>query len=465
VQQHETTDMSLRERLGATGQGFAVGPHNDSAPDAANAVVTPTRAYQETKARIHQVLLGRLDLEAMENLTPESLKEELRQMVERLLIEENLVLNAGERRNLVRDIQYEMLGFGPLEPLLADPTVSDILVNTHKQVYVERRGKLELSEVTFTDDDHLLKIIDKIVSRVGRRIDESSPMVDARLPDGSRVNAIIPPLAIDGPILSIRRFATVPLKVQNLIDYKSLSPEMALFIGALSAARINILISGGTGSGKTTLLNILSSYIAHDERIVTIEDAAELQLQQPHVVRLETRPPNIEGRGEVAQRALLRNALRMRPDRIILGETRGGEALDMLQAMNTGHEGSMTTVHANTARDALARLESMIAMAGVDLPAKAARAQVASAIGVIVQANRLSDGTRKLTSIQEVTGMEGETVTLQEIFVFKQTGVGPTGAVEGYFTATGVRPRCWDRLTTRGAELPNSLFQPLRHMV
>jgi pilus assembly protein CpaF len=457
--------MSLRDRLGATGQGFAVGAHNDTTPDAANAAITPTRAYQETKARIHQVLLGRLDLEAMENLTPESLKEELRQMVERLLIEENLVLNAGERRNLVRDIQYEMLGFGPLEPLLADPTVSDILVNTHKQVYVERRGKLELSEVTFTDDDHLLKIIDKIVSRVGRRIDESSPMVDARLPDGSRVNAIIPPLAIDGPILSIRRFATVPLKVQNLIDYKSLSPEMALFIGALSAARINILISGGTGSGKTTLLNILSSYISHDERIVTIEDAAELQLQQPHVVRLETRPPNIEGRGEVAQRALLRNALRMRPDRIILGETRGGEALDMLQAMNTGHEGSMTTVNANTARDALARLESMIAMAGVDLPAKAARAQVASAIGVIVQANRLSDGTRKLTSIQEVTGMEGETVTLQEIFVFKQTGVGPTGAVEGYFTATGVRPRCWDRLTTRGADLPNSLFQPLRQMV
>jgi pilus assembly protein CpaF len=457
--------MSLRDRLGATGQGFAVAAHNDPGQDAAVAPVTPTRAYQETKARIHQVLLGRLDLEAMENLTPESLKEELRQMVERLLIEENLVLNAGERRNLVRDIQYEMLGFGPLEPLLADPTVSDILVNTHKQVYVERRGKLELSEVTFTDDDHLLKIIDKIVSRVGRRIDESSPMVDARLPDGSRVNAIIPPLAIDGPILSIRRFATVPLKAQNLVDYKSMSPEMALFIGALSAARINILISGGTGSGKTTLLNILSGYISHDERIVTIEDAAELQLQQPHVVRLETRPPNIEGRGEVAQRALLRNALRMRPDRIILGETRGGEALDMLQAMNTGHEGSMTTVHANTARDALARLESMIAMAGVDLPAKAARAQVASAIGVIVQANRLSDGTRKLTSIQEVTGMEGETVTLQEIFVFKQTGVGPTGAVEGYFTATGVRPRCWDRLTTRGADLPNSLFQPLRQMV
>jgi len=453
--------MSLRERLGAAMHGFA-----PTTTDAMlDVVVTPTRAYQDTKARIHQVLLGRLDLEAMESLSAESLKEELRQMVERLLVEENLVLNAGERRNLVRDIQYEMLGFGPLEPLLADPTVSDILVNTYRQVYVERRGQLELTEITFTDDDHLMKIIDKIVSRVGRRIDESSPMVDARLPDGSRVNAIIPPLSIDGPVLSIRRFATVPLQVSNLIAYKSLSDEMAQFIGALSAARINILISGGTGSGKTTLLNILSSYISTSERIVTIEDAAELQLQQPHVVRLETRPPNIEGLGEVPHRALLRNALRMRPDRIILGETRGAEALDMLQAMNTGHEGSMTTVHANTPRDALARLESMIAMAGVDLPAKAARAQVASAIGVIIQANRLSDGTRKLTSIQEITGMEGETVTLQEIFVFKQTGVGPTGAVEGYFSATGVRPRCFDRLTTRGIDLPQSLFAPQRQAV
>ena len=453
--------MTLRERLGATVHGFAT----TSADATLDAPATPLRVYQGIKAHIHQVLLGRLDLEAMENLSPENLKEELRHMVERLLVEENLVLNTGERRSLVRDIQYEMLGLGPLEPLLADPSVSDILVNTHKQVYVERRGKLELTEVTFTDDDHLMKIIDKIVSRVGRRVDESSPMVDARLPDGSRVNAIIPPLAIDGPIMSIRRFATVPLQVANLIEYRSLSPEMAQFIGALSAARVNILVSGGTGSGKTTLLNILSSYIGNTERIVTIEDAAELQLQQPHVVRLETRPPNIEGRGEVAQRSLLRNALRMRPDRIILGETRGGEALDMLQAMNTGHEGSMTTVHANTPRDALARLESMIAMAGVDLPAKAARAQVASAIGVIIQANRLSDGTRKLTSIQEVTGMEGETVTLQEIFVFKQTGVGTTGAVEGYFTATGVRPRCFDRLMTRGIELPTTLFAPSRQMV
>jgi pilus assembly protein CpaF len=451
--------MSLRERLGAAAHGY---PATDAAAEPATA---PTHAYQETKARIHQLLLGRLDLEAMESLSPDALKEELRQMVERLLLEENLVLNASERRSLVRDIQYEMLGFGPLEPLLADPSVSDILVNTARQVYVERRGRLELTDVTFNDDDHLMKIIDKIVSRVGRRVDESSPMVDARLPDGSRVNVIIPPLAIDGPIMSIRRFATVPLQIGNLIEFKSLSDEMAQFIGALSKARVNILISGGTGSGKTTLLNILSGYISTYERIVTIEDAAELQLQQPHVVRLETRPPNIEGRGEIAQRALVRNALRMRPDRIILGETRGAEALDMLQAMNTGHEGSMTTVHANTPRDALARLESMIAMAGVDLPAKAARAQVASAIGVIVQANRLSDGTRKLTSIMEVTGMEGDTVTMQEIFVFKQTGVGPDGAVEGHFTATGVRPRCWDRIITRGVDLPQTLFAPIRREV
>lgn len=451
--------MSLRERLGAGGKGFAV------AGEAPETPAQTTRAYQATKAHIHQALLSRLDLEAMESLTQERLKDELRQMVERLLVEENLVLNAGERRNLVRDIQHEMLGLGPLEPLLADPTVSDILVNTASQVYVERKGRLELTDVTFDDNDHLMKIIDKIVSRVGRRIDESSPMVDARLPDGSRVNAIIPPLAIDGPIMSIRRFSVTPLLVNDLINFKSMSNEMAQFLGALSQGKVNILISGGTGSGKTTLLNILSSHIPPSERIVTIEDAAELQLQQPHVVRLETRPPNIEGRGEVAQRALLRNALRMRPDRIILGETRGGEALDMLQAMNTGHEGSMTTIHANTARDALARLESMIAMAGVDLPARAARAQVASAIGVVVQANRLSDGTRKLTSIYEITGMEGETVTMQEIFSFKQTGVSKEGAVQGYFAATGVRPRFWDRMVSRGISLPESLFEPVRRPV
>jgi pilus assembly protein CpaF len=358
-----------------------------------------------------------------------------------------------------------MLGLGPIEPLLSDPTISDILINTHKQVYVERRGKLELTDVTFIDDNHLMKIIDKIVSRIGRRVDESSPMVDARLPDGSRVNAIIPPLAIDGPILSIRRFAVTALKASNLIEFKSMSEDMSTFLAGLATAKISMLISGGTGSGKTTLLNILSGYIPHSERIVTIEDAAELQLQQPHVVRLETRPPNIEGHGEVPQRALVRNALRMRPDRIILGEVRGSEALDMLQAMNTGHEGSMTTIHANSARDALARLESMVAMAGVDIPLRATRAQVASAIGIIVQGARLTDGTCKITSIQEVTGMEGDTITLQEIFTFKQTGVDPYGKVEGHFTATGVRPRLWERLSTRGVHLSETMFTPSRFVV
>lgn len=453
--------MSLRERLGAAP---GAGTDGAGAQEAAlsDHTFAPDRPYQDIKARLHQLLLERLDLEALQALSPATVRDELRLLVERLLNEEKLVLNSGERQNLVRDIQHEMLGYGPLEPLLADASVSDILVNTHRQVYVERRGRLEVTDVTFHDDAHLMKIIDKIVSRVGRRVDESSPMVDARLPDGSRVNAIIPPLAIDGPILSIRRFAAVPLQMANLLEYHSLSPEMAQFIGALVAGRVNILISGGTGSGKTTLLNILSSHIPATERVVTIEDAAELQLQQPHVVRLETRPPNIEGRGEVAQRALVRNSLRMRPDRIILGETRGAEALDMLQAMNTGHEGSMTTIHANTPRDALARLESMIAMAGVDLPAKAARAQVASAIGVIVQASRLSDGTRKLTSVQEITGMEGETVAMQEIFLFRQTGVSDTGHVQGHFTATGIRPRFSDRLTSHGLALQSTLFEPQR---
>jgi len=455
--------MSLRERLGAAKPG-TVAPTTGDERLVQPPVPAPaaTRAYQETKAHIHRVLLGRLDLEAMEKLSQEGLKEELRQMVERLLLEENLVLNSTERRNLVRDIQFEMLGYGPLETLLLDPTVSDILVNTYNKVYIERHGMLEATDVTFADDDHLMKIIDKIVSRIGRRVDESSPMVDARLPDGSRVNVIIPPLAIDGPILSIRRFARVPLRLENLITYHSLSDEMAQFIGALSKAKINILISGGTGSGKTTLLNILSGYIPVNERIVTIEDAAELQLQQPHVVRLETRPPNIEGRGEVAQRALVRNALRMRPDRIILGEVRGAEALDMLQAMNTGHEGSMTTVHANTPRDALARLESMIAMAGVDLPPKAGRTQIASAISIVIQTSRLIDGSRKIVSVQELTGMEGDTVTMQEIFSFRQTGVDAKGAVEGYFSASGVRPRCWEVLVARGIDLPQTLFAPLK---
>jgi pilus assembly protein CpaF len=355
-----------------------------------------------------------------------------------------------------------MLGFGPLEPLLNDPTVSDILVNTYDKVYVERRGRLELTDVSFHDNAHLMKIIEKIVSRVGRRVDESSPMVDARLPDGSRVNAIIPPLAVDGPLVSIRRFGASPLTVQNLLDYKSVTPPMIKVLESLGLAKVNILISGGTGSGKTTMLNLISGFIPGNERIVTIEDAAELQLRQPHVVRLETRPPNIEGKGEVTQRALVRNSLRMRPDRIILGEVRGPEALDMLQAMNTGHEGSLATIHANTPRDALARLENMVGMAGVSLTPRAIRQQIASAITVVLQASRLADGTRKVVSMQEITGMEGEVISMQEIFRFEQTGIDADGKVQGHFCATGVRPRFADRLRMFGAAVPEDTFDPDR---
>lgn len=419
--------------------------------------------YTQLKHRIHHCLLDRVDLESLQRLSQEQIRDELKMLVEHLLDEETVVINEAERRNLTRDIQNEMLGFGPLELLLADPTVSDILVNTCSQVYVERRGKLELTDVCFSDDAHLMKIIDKIVSRVGRRIDESCPMVDARLPDGSRVNAIIPPLAIDGPVMSIRRFSKDPLRLHHLVEYKSMTSAMADILEGLGKAEINILISGGTGSGKTTMLNVISGFISPEERIVTIEDAAELQLQQPHVVRLETRPANIEGNGEVTQRALVRNALRMRPDRIILGEVRGGEALDMLQAMNTGHEGSMATIHANTPRDALTRLENMISMAAASLPSKAMRQQISSAIGVVLQVSRLTDGKRKLISMQEVTGMEGDVITMQEIFQFKQTGLGENGAVIGHFCATGIRPRFVERLRTYGISVPDSLFDPSRH--
>ena len=451
--------MSLRERLeavSATSSVPALDAVSPRMPERSN------RAYQELKGHLHKELLDRIDLDAMEKLAPERLRDELRHMVEALLQEENVVVNEVERRSLVRDIQYEMLGLGPLEPLLADPSISDILVNNSQQVYVERYGKIEMTEVTFADDAHLMKIIDKIVSRVGRRVDESSPMVDARLPDGSRVNAIVPPLALDGPVLSIRRFAATPLTIDNLIAFKTILPEMAELIAGLSRAKANILISGGTGSGKTTLLNILSGYIPANERIITIEDAAELQLQQPHVVRLETRPANIEGRGEVTQRALVRNALRMRPDRIILGEVRDAEAFDMLQAMNTGHEGSMSTVHANTPREALTRLENMLGMAGVNSPPKVMRAQIASAIHVVIQVARLTDGKRKVVSIQEITGMEGDIITMQEVFTFHQTGISDAGAVLGHFAATGIRPKFSERLRAYGVALPDAMFDPLR---
>ncbi|NNG24169.1 CpaF family protein [Telluria aromaticivorans] len=445
--------MSLRERLATSTQERQSGA---ILPDTSN------QAYQELKKSMHQMILDRIDLERLKRLTAEQFKHELALLIQRIIEEERIVLNQHERHNLVLDIQHEMLGFGPLEPLLNDPTVSDILVNTASKVYVERRGRLELTDITFHDNAHLMKIIEKIVSRVGRRVDESSPMVDARLPDGSRVNAIIPPLAVDGPLLSIRRFGSTPLSVQNLLDYKSLTQPMIHVLECLGAAKVNILISGGTGSGKTTLLNLISGFIPASERVVTIEDAAELQLRQPHVVRLETRPPNIEGKGEVTQRALVRNALRMRPDRIILGEVRGGEALDMLQAMNTGHEGSLATIHSNTPRDALSRLENMVSMAGVSLTARAIRQQIVSAVTVVVQVSRLTDGTRKVVSLQEITGMEGEVISMQEIYRFEQSGVDADGKVLGSFSATGVRPRFADRLKMYGVPVPDNAFDPDR---
>ena len=421
-------------------------------------------AYLKLKNKLHLEILDKVDLSSLESMSETRLRQEIATLVELMLSENPAPINDIERRMLVRDIQNEMLGLGPLELLMADATVSDILVNSYNQIYVERRGKLELTSVSFSDDRHLMRIIDKIVSRVGRRIDESSPMVDARLPDGSRVNAVIPPIALDGPMLSIRRFAVIPLRMDDLVKtQKSLTPPMALLLESLARAKINILISGGTGSGKTTLLNILSGFIPVTERIVTIEDAAELQLQQPHVIRLETRPPNIEGKGEISSRVLVRNALRMRPDRIVIGEVRGAEAIDMLQAMNTGHEGSLTTIHANTPRDALSRLESMVSMSGVNLPHKTTRQQIASAITVIIQGNRLTDGRRKLTSIQEITGMEGEVVTLQEIFTYQQTGVDAKGQVTGHFQATGVRPKFADKLLHHGIALPDTLFDPVVH--
>nr|WP_297502477.1 CpaF family protein [Ferrovum sp.] len=412
------------------------------------------------KSQIHQDLLKKFDLSMMEQISDEQLRQRLASFVEETIKERHLEMSDSQRRALVTAIQNEVMGLGPLEPLLADPTISDILVNGPSTVFVERKGKLELTNVKFTDEEHLIRIIDKIVSRIGRRVDESSPMVDARLPDGSRVSAIIPPLALDGAALSIRRFPAVPLSVHDLVDYGSMTPEMSMLIAAMVKSRLNILISGGTGSGKTTLLNVLSSFIPDDERLVTIEDAAELRLQQPHVVRLETRPPNVEGTGEINQRALIRNSLRMRPDRVIIGEVRGGEVIDMFQAMNTGHEGSMATIHANNAHDALSRLENMVGISGITIPVRPLRQTIVSALTAIIQASRLSDGKRKVMSILEITGMEGDMITTQEIFKFQQTGIAADGAVLGRHRATGVRPRFMDRLLSHGSVLPERLFDP-----
>src|SRR5690242_21265396 len=414
--------------------------------------------YQELKFTLHRKLLEKINLEALATIDNQRVRGEVRQAVISLIDGEQTLLSSLERQQISEEVLDEVFGLGPLEPLLQDPTISDILVNGHKQVYVERKGLLEITNVCFRDNGHLLRIIDKIVSQVGRRIDESTPMVDARLSDGSRVNAIIPPLAVDGPLLSIRRFGTDKLMPKDLVEKKSLTAGMMQLLEAAVKARLNIIVSGGTGSGKTTLLNALSAFISPKERIVTIEDAAELQLKQPHLARLETRPANLEGAGAVRQRELLINSLRMRPDRIIVGEVRGEEALDMLQAMNTGHDGSLTTVHANSPRDAISRLEVMVTLANANMHLSAIRRQIASAVHVLVQASRMSDGSRRVMNITEVTGMEGDMVTLQDIFVFEKRGVSPDGKVMGRFCATGIRPKFSDKLLAAGIHLPAELF-------
>jgi pilus assembly protein CpaF len=417
------------------------------------------QAHLELKSRMHEALLERLNLSMIDKVEKSELRRQIAALVSQLLEQESVPLRADAFSKLVDELIFEVMGLGPLEPLLADPTINDILVNSHEKVYVERFGVLERTPVRFRDERHLLRIIDKIVSRVGRRIDESQPWVDARLADGSRVNAIIRPCSVDGPSLSIRKFSKNPYTLDRLIEMGSLTPKSARILQGLVEARLNVLISGGTGSGKTTLLNAMSSFIDHSQRIVTIEDAAELQLQQEHVVRLETRPSNAEGAGAVTQRDLVRNALRMRPDRIIVGEVRGAECFDMLQAMNTGHDGSMTTVHANTARDALGRLEQMVTMIGADLPAKTIRAQIAAGIHVVVQLNRLSDGRRRVMSISEITGMENDVITMQDIFVFRRRGKSETGEILGDYMMTGIRPKFAEALAAAGIDMDPANFK------
>jgi len=428
-------------------------------PLARSGSAPPRQQYLELRATVHRKLLNRLNLEALAHTERPRAEAEIRTLLGQLLSEESAPLSLSERESLFAEVLDDVFGLGPLEPLLRDPSISDILVNTAQQVFVERHGKLERVTASFQDNAHLLRVIDRIVSRVGRRVDDSSPMVDARLPDGSRVNAIISPLAVDGPLLSIRRFPAERLKANDLVTLGALTAPMLEFLSHCVRARLNCLISGGTGAGKTTLLNVLSSFISENERIVTIEDAAELQLHQEHVARLETRPANVEGKGAIRQRQLVVNALRMRPDRIVVGEVRSEEALDMLQAMNTGHDGSLTTVHANTPRDALSRIETMIAMGSTSLPEKAMRQQIASAIQLVVQQTRLSDGARKVTSVSEITGMEGDVITMQEIFVFEKLGINKEGKVLGRFRATGVRPKMAERLLAAGIQLPTAMFE------
>lgn len=443
------------------GAGFRPGMPPPMPPPPPNLARENQQELQELRVRVHRILVNRLDLARLEKADPMVMQAEVRRAIDRIFDEENIPISGLERERVQTDVINELFGLGPLEPLLEDKTISDILVNGAKQVYVERRGKLVLTDIIFRDDAHLMQIIDRIVSRIGRRVDESSPMVDARLPDGSRVNAIIPPLAIDGPSLSIRRFGKDPLKITDLIEFKALTPALAQFLEACVKSRLNILVAGGTGAGKTTMLNCLSGFIPNDERIVTIEDSAELTIQQPHVVRLETRPPNIEGKGEVTIRNLVKNSLRMRPERIIIGEVRSDEAMDMLQAMNTGHDGGLATIHANTPRDALARLETLIAMGNLRIGEKAMRQQIASAINLIVQCARLNDGSRKITHVTEIIGMEGEIITMQDIFKFTRTGVGPKGEVLGAFKPTGIRPRCSEKLESYGFRMPAHLFDTM----
>jgi pilus assembly protein CpaF len=447
--------MNLRHRLGrSNGPSAAPSPLLATRP----AEAEPDR-YQEIKKQLHREMISKLDLNMLEGLDENQRRAQVEQVARRLLVESEIRLTRGDEERLITELLHDTFDLGPITPLLLDEEISDILVNTHRQVYVERLGRLELTSVSFRDEAHLRHIIERIISRVGRRIDESTPLVDARLPDGSRVNAIIPPAALDGPILSIRRFRRRALSIDDLLELGSLSPEIAQFLTGSCRTRLNILITGGTGSGKTTLLNIMSRYIPNEERILTIEDSAELMLQQPHVVRLETRPPNIEGKGQITQRDLVRNALRMRPDRIVVGEVRGDEVLDMLQAMNTGHDGSMTTIHSNGPRDSLHRIENLVLMAGHQLHEKAIREQIASALELIVHVSRLADGTRRILSVQELMGMEGNVVTMQEIFRFVQTGVDKAGKVTGHFEATGIMPRCVDRIRLAGVQVPNELFE------